>query len=121
LIGVFPVIIVMEVKMSEPKKELSPFDKFIEASMRRAYEPYPYDPPPPPGSEGSIWAAPREGGTLPTPQSIWASPSPKIVRWSAKVIELPVPKWTSDPDRRRALAEQAMSLALKAQSKLRRV
>jgi hypothetical protein len=42
---------------------------------------------------------------------------PPVVRWSAKIIELPRPSWPED--RRRAVADQAMDLALKAQRKLR--
>ena len=44
--------------------------------------------------------------------------APPVERWNAKVIELPIPRW--DLERQRAIVEQAMALALKAQQKLRR-
>jgi len=42
---------------------------------------------------------------------------PPVERWNAKVIPLPTPKWPVD--RQRAVAEQAMQLALKAQREVR--
>jgi hypothetical protein len=62
---------------------------------------------------GSIWATPEE--------SIWATESPAVPRWNAEVLEFPVPKWNLDPHRQKALAEQAMRLAIVAKAKLRRI
>jgi len=42
---------------------------------------------------------------------------PPVERWNAKVIDLPRPRW--DLERQRAVAEQAMALALAAQQKFR--
>jgi hypothetical protein len=41
-----------------------------------------------------------------------------VVRWNAKVIEFPTPRW--DDGRRAAVAQQAMELALKAQKECER-
>jgi hypothetical protein len=41
-----------------------------------------------------------------------------VVRWNAKVIEFPTPRW--DNGRQRAVAQQAMELALKAKQECER-